>query len=110
MSRDQQAILDIIDSIELIQNYTRSNNWSQARTIEYDAVIRRLTIIGEATKRLSMEFRTNHPEIPWKAMAGLRDFVVHEYDVINLEIIQDVVNFELPQLLPLLKSLLNGEF
>ncbi len=110
MSRDQQAILDIIDSIELIQNYTRSNHWSQARTIEYDAVIRRLTIIGEATKRLSMEFRTNHPEIPWKAMAGLRDFVVHEYDVINLEIIQDVVNFELPQLLPLLKSLLDGEF
>lgn len=110
MSRDQQAILDIIDSIEPIQNYTRSNHWSQARTIEYDAVIRRLTIIGEATKRLSMEFRTNHPEIPWKAMAGLRDFVVHEYDVINLEIIQDVVNFELPQLLPLLKSLLDGEF
>ncbi|MFG3816943.1 HepT-like ribonuclease domain-containing protein [Limnothrix redekei] len=110
MSRDQQAILDIIDSIELIQNYARSNNWSQARTIEHDAVIRRLTIIGEATKRLSMEFRTNHPEIPWKAMAGLRDFVVHEYDVINLEIIQDVVNFELPKLLPLLKSLLDGEF
>jgi uncharacterized protein with HEPN domain len=107
MSKDQQAIFDIIDSIELIQDYAQSSTWSQARTIEYDAVIRRLTIIGEATKRLSPEFRASHPEIPWKAMAGLRDFVVHEYDVINLEIIQEVVNFELPKLLPLLKSLLS---
>jgi uncharacterized protein with HEPN domain len=107
MSKDQQSIFDIIDSIELIQDYAQSSNWSQVRTQEHDAVIRRLTIIGEATKRLSPEFRTNHPEIPWRAMAGLRDFVVHEYDVINLEIIQDVVNDELPKLLPILKNLLS---
>jgi uncharacterized protein with HEPN domain len=43
-----------------------------------DAVIRNLKIIGEATKmNISIEFRNHHPEIPWRAMAGMRDVLIH---------------------------------
>jgi len=106
MDRDQQALFDIVESIELIQEYVQTIDWRNVKSKDYDAVIRRLTIIGEATKRLSTDFRAAHSEIPWKSMAGLRDIIVHEYDVINPEIVQGVVEFELPKLFPILKGLL----
>jgi uncharacterized protein with HEPN domain len=87
MSRDQQSILDVIDSINLILEYTQGVDWGAVNIKDQDAIILRLIVIGEAAKRLSPELRDNHPEIPWRQMAGLRDIVVHEYDDINLEII-----------------------
>jgi len=77
MQRDQQSLFDIVDSITLIFEYV--TDWDDfVRSIkDQDAVIRRLTIVGEATKRLSMEFREAYPHVPWKEMAGLRDVVVH---------------------------------
>ncbi len=106
MPKDQQSILDIIDSINLIFEYTQDIDWDEIDTKDQDAVIRRLTIIGEATKRLSPDFRADHPEIPWKQMAGLRDIIVHEYDDIRLDIIRDIVEIELPKILPILQPLL----
>jgi uncharacterized protein with HEPN domain len=85
MSRDQQSILDIIDSINLILEYTQGIDWGDLNIKDQDAIILRFIIIGEATKRLSPELRDRHPYIPWKQMAGLRDIIVHEYDDINLE-------------------------
>ncbi|CAK8712901.1 DUF86 domain-containing protein [Candidatus Electrothrix aarhusensis] len=64
-----------------------------------DAVIRNIEIIGEATKNLSDEIRNNHPEIPWKNLAGMRDRLIHHYFGVNLDIVWDVVKEELPQLL-----------
>jgi len=108
MERDLQFILDIVDSIHLIFEYLQSTTWEnfEQNTKDQDAVIRRLTIIGEATKRLSLEFRAQHPEIPWKQMAGLRDVIVHEYDDIQLGIIRQVIEVELPVVLQLLEPLL----
>ncbi|NJN86925.1 MAG: DUF86 domain-containing protein [Leptolyngbyaceae cyanobacterium SL_7_1] len=108
MQRDPQSIIDIVDSINLIFEYTKNADWQAfaSSTKDQDAVIRRLTIIGEATKRLSSEFRTQHSEVPWKQMAGLRDVVVHDYDDLKLDVVRDIIELELPlvlqQLLPLL--------
>ena len=41
--------------------------------------------MGEATKRLSAGCRASHPEIPWRAMAGLRDVLIHAYDKVDLQ-------------------------
>lgn len=110
MSRDQQSVLDIIDSINLILEYTQGIDWRNLNIKDQDAIILRCIIIGEATKRLSPAFRNRHPQIPWQQMAGLRDVVVHEYDDVNLEIIQDVAELELPAILPLLQRLTDTEF
>ena len=48
-------------------------------------MIRCLEVLGEATKRLSREIRIEHTEIPWRAMTGMRDVLIHAYDQIDLE-------------------------
>jgi len=61
-----------------------------------DAVIRRIEIIGEATKRLEKDFKDQYSEIPWRKMAGMRDVLIHEYDQIDLDLVWEVVVKELP--------------
>lgn len=56
-----------------------------------DATVRNLEIIGEATKRLSPEFRSAHPDILWTSMAGMRDVLIHDYMGVDLGIVWEVV-------------------
>ncbi len=64
----------------------------------HDAVIRNLEIIGEAAKRLDEVYRAAHPEIPWSALAGLRDVLIHQYEGIDLEREWAIVENDLPGL------------
>lgn len=66
MSRDRESLIDIEDSIELIFRYTANVSEAEldANFEKQDAVLRRFIIIGEATKRLSAEFRSQHSNIP----------------------------------------------
>jgi len=107
MSRDQESILDIIESIKLILHYVEGvNQESLAANYEkQDAILRRITIIGEATKRLSPEFRQKHSDIPWKKIAGMRDVITHDYDEIDLTEIWTVITESIPELLKYLENL-----
>jgi uncharacterized protein with HEPN domain len=70
MKRDLRVYLDdIIESCSLIAKYIEGKNQEQfdKDTAMQDAVNRRLEIIGEAVKRLPMEFRDQHPEIEWRS-------------------------------------------
>jgi uncharacterized protein with HEPN domain len=62
--------------------------------------------MGEATKRLSREFREQHPEAPWDDIAGMRDVVSHQYDRIDLDIVWQVIQRNIPDLLSILITLL----
>ena len=70
------------------------------------AVIRQLEIIGEATKRLSNEFRETHADIPWRQMAGMRDVLIHAYDHVDIDQVWNVVQQALPDVAEKAKSLL----
>ena len=63
------------------------------------AVLYQLTVIGEAVKRLSKEFRANHPEIPWSLIAGLRDNLIHGYDLTDWDEVWKTVKTDIPDLL-----------
>ncbi|MCB2185671.1 MAG: DUF86 domain-containing protein [Deltaproteobacteria bacterium] len=70
------------------------------------AVVRALTIIGEACKKVPQEVKEKYPSIPWREMASTRDVLIHDYDGVDLEIVWDIVTNDLPEVLPGLESCL----
>ena len=60
--------------------------------------VRSLEIIGEAAKHVSETLRTRYPSVPWRAMAGMRDRVIHDYLGVDYEIVWDVVQNKVPAL------------
>lgn len=63
----------------------------------FDATIRNLEIIGEATRKIPDEFHKKFPQIEWRKIIGLRNILIHEYFGINKKIIWDIVKNKLPQ-------------
>lgn len=98
MLRDQEALIDIFTAITLIFEYMNGVDYDSfiGNTEKQDAVLRRIMIMGEATKRLSFDFRQQHDSIPWKQIAGMRDIVAHEYDEVDYDEIWDVISHDLP--------------
>ena len=70
------------------------------------AVVRALEIIGEATKRLPSSLRVEYSTIPWRGMAGMRDRIVHGYDMVDYEIVWNTVKEVIPRVRPLLQQIL----
>ena len=101
MKRNDSVYLQhILDAIEQIEIYTSSKSYDEflrERLIQ-DGVVRQLEIIGEASRKLSSEFREQQPEIPWQQIIGLRNRVIHAYFEINLTIIWEVIQNDLPSL------------
>lgn len=62
------------------------------------AFVRALEVIGEATKKLPREFRDAHPEVQWRAMAGMRDRLIHGYFGVDYDLVWDVVRKKIPEL------------
>ncbi len=71
----------------------------------YDAVLRNLAVIGEAVRSLPNETRDAMSDVPWAAIAGLRNIVVHEYFRVNPDLILDIVDQQLTPLADRLRNL-----
>lgn len=93
-------IHDILKAIEAIRSYTHGMSYEEfvADRKTVDAVVRNFIIIGEATARVPDDVCSNHPEIPWYEMRGMRNFVVHEYFGVSDKILWDTVQMDLPPL------------
>lgn len=63
------------------------------------AVIRALEVIGEAVKHIPPDIRSQHTDVPWRSMAGIRDKLIHDYLTINVEVVWKTVVDDLPSLL-----------
>jgi uncharacterized protein with HEPN domain len=70
------------------------------------AVERQLGILGEAARRVSIEFQQLHPEIDWRNAINLRNILVHRYDQVSSEVIWNIVTSVLPSLLVQVEALL----
>ena len=107
--RDNAYLRDIAESIVLIREYCQSgeSTFLGSQALQ-DAVIRRLEIIGEASKRLSKEVREHNPGIPWKQICGLRDVLIHDYGMVNVRAVWNVVETDLPLLNDCVRNLLRA--
>jgi uncharacterized protein with HEPN domain len=107
MKDDSIYIDHILRSIERIQMYLAGKDRSSFddEYVTQDAVVRQLEIIGEATKRVSKEFRAKHPDIPWSDMAGMRDVLIHDYIDVDFDVVWKTASENIPVLKELLEKL-----
>ncbi|GBF33645.1 hypothetical protein DCCM_2751 [Desulfocucumis palustris] len=100
MKEDLVFLEHIIESINAIESYMRSvtkETFFESVLVQ-DAVIRRIEIIGEATKKLSTELRDKYSYIQWRLIAGMRDVLIHEYFGVDLKLVFDTVTKKIPKL------------
>jgi uncharacterized protein with HEPN domain len=104
---DERArLLHAIEAVEAIQRYTadgREAFFADGKT--QDAVIRNIEVLGQAVKGISDDTRALEREVPWRKIAGMRDVLIHEYFGVELGLVWDVVEDELPRLRPQLERL-----
>lgn len=107
--KDEILLEHILKAIHEIINFT--NGVDDKRfyddTLIQSGVICQFEIIGEATKSLSTEFTKQHTDIPWGDLAGLRDKLIHHYFGIELSILWDAVQNDLPKLKMQIEALYN---
>ena len=107
MWRDVAWVLDMLQASRKALNYARGLSEEQfgSSSLHQDAILRQLTIVGEAAKRVSVDFRIDHHGIPWRQIAGFRDVVVHDYSRVDLQEVWRIVQQDLPTLIALLEPL-----
>ncbi|KAF0109002.1 MAG: hypothetical protein FD146_46 [Anaerolineaceae bacterium] len=99
--RDDIVLKDVVNAAQLITSFVAGferdafiDDWKTR-----SAVLYQLTVIGEAVKRLSDEFRSQHSHIPWALMAGMRDHLVHAYDLVDWDEVWKTATKDIPDLL-----------
>lgn len=102
MSRDEWLHLeDVRTCCQKVLRFSEGMTFEAFRSDEktFDAVIRNLEIIGEASKHSSQEIRNRNPNVSWRGMTGFRDIVSHAYFTVNAHIVWDIVETKIPPLL-----------
>ena len=99
MKSDQVYVIHIRECIERIERYTSQGREAFSNeTMAQDAVLRNLHVMAESMLHLSKAFRTRFSDIDWRAIAGFRNVIVHDYLGLDLKQIWDIVEGDLPEL------------
>ncbi len=114
-SRDFALFVDdIAECADIIVEWTASLSMeaflSDRKT--FDAVLRNLTLMGEAAKHVPAEFRAEHPAVPWREIAAFRDMAMHAYFNLRPPMVWDIVRNHVPEVrhqLGILRRQLAGE-
>jgi uncharacterized protein with HEPN domain len=108
MWRDDAYLLDMLLATRKVQQFTQGVTWNQFQDDEMlqNAVMRLIQIVGEAARKVSPEFKQAHPEIPWQGIIGMRNRLVHDYFRIESSRVWEVIEKDLPALIPLIEPLI----
>jgi len=108
MSHDKTTLLDIARAAHLVAEFKKGmDKETFLKDIKtQSAILHQLMVIGEAVKRLSQDFRIHYPEIPWELIAGMRDKLIHGYDIVDLDEVWKTADADVPNLLSFIEPLL----
>ncbi len=99
--RDDVVLKDIVNAAQLVLDFV--NGFNREMFVDdwktRSAVLYQLTVVGEAVKRLSMDFRERNSQIPWALIAGMRDHLIHAYDLVDWDEVWKTSTKDVPDLL-----------
>lgn len=100
---------DILIHIDLAGKFVKGMTFDEFEDDEKTklALARAVEIIGEATKQIPLSERVQYPNISWKNIVGMRDRLAHAYFGVDLEIVWSTTHEDLPELRPVVQSILN---
>jgi uncharacterized protein with HEPN domain len=99
VKEDLKYLLYIQENIRRIEEDTAAGRaaFDASHTVQ-DAVLRNLQLLAESTKRLSTDRKESHREVDWRGIAGFRNFLVHDYMSVDLEIVWRIIEEDVPRL------------
>ena len=110
--KDDKTLYKMVEYIKDVNDYT--SGYSLETFLEdkktQDATVKKIELIGEMVSRLSDGFKTDHNEIQWRDIKGLRNIAVHQYDRISMDEIWDIVREDIPVLNSALCNILEHEY
>ena len=97
---DKVRISHVLDAIGEVETYLKGVSFEDFldNSEKRFATIKQIEIIGEACNRMTMSFKKKHPEIKWKEINGFRNISVHEYFGIDLKLVWEIAQNDLPVL------------
>ena len=99
MRDPRERLLDMLEAISRIERYaTQGRQAFEADELIQTYIVHHLQILGEAVLKLPQDIRAQHPEVPWAEIRGMRHVLVHDYFLIDLDIVWAVVEKDLPDL------------
>ena len=98
--KDKNNLKHIKDSCDAIKNFivSKSRNDLDTDRMLISAIVRELEIVGEAAGALSEDFRKETSHIPWRAIIGMRNRLIHAYFDIDCDIVWNTINTDIPVL------------
>lgn len=112
MTRDERDFVcyihDIFENANKLKIFIKGLSFVDFQADEKTqyAIARALEIVGEAAKRVPMDFRNKHPEIPWRKMAGMRDVLTHDYEGVSPSLLYHTAAYEIDILLEPLRAII----
>jgi uncharacterized protein with HEPN domain len=109
MRRDELYLRDILEAADRIAEFLASRADFDSDLVR-SAVAQKLTIIGEAAARVSVDLRARRPEVPWAKVVAFRNILVHEYFGIDWDVVRRAAEREVPLLREQIAATLADEF
>jgi uncharacterized protein with HEPN domain len=112
MQRDAVYLADILSAAADLREFTRAvslEEFCSNKTLRY-AMLHALTVIGEASSKVSAELKERHGEVPWQRVSGVRHRIVHDYSGLDYELLWQVVTVFAPELADQVAAIFREEF
>ena len=98
--KDKMRLEHIAEAIQRLQTHAGdlSEEELEADVLRYYGIVKNIEIIGEAARMLTDQFKEAHPEVEWRSIGDMRNFLVHEYFQVDSEVVFSVIHNEIPEL------------